>query len=134
MTTILDPTSNSFCEMNTRKFHQPNWEYQETLALIEAKWEEFIMWLDVVDPRDHFKIVTNKWKKIVNMVNTSQHLPLAKNSSTCKDKWGPIYGDFKQTFNYTLGHATTQNIGNSFHKKRLHWMSLNILASSCISW
>jgi hypothetical protein len=124
MTILLDPTSNSFCEINIKKVHHPNWKYQQTLALIEAKWKELIMWLDVVDPGDHFKISTNKWRKFVNIVNTSQHLPLTRNSSRCKDKWGPIYGDFKQTFDDTSGTCNNTKYWEFIPQEKI---ALNVL-------
>ncbi len=65
------------------------------MALIQAKQEEYIARLDMVDLKYQFKDVKCKWQKIVDFVNASGHSPLPRNNDACKDNWGAIYRDFK---------------------------------------
>jgi len=41
----------------------PNWEHQEVVALVQAKWEEHLASLDVIDLRDYSESVVLKWEK-----------------------------------------------------------------------
>ncbi len=55
---------------NAKKSRQPNWEYQEVMALIQAKRKEYLVGLDMVDMRDQFENVTScKWSKIAISMN-----------------------------------------------------------------
>lgn len=44
---------DSTCELNTNQSCEPNWEYQEVMALIQARKDKYVVALDVVhDLRD----------------------------------------------------------------------------------
>lgn len=45
---------------------EPNWEHAKVLALIKAKKEEHLTYLDRVDGQDQFGNVVSKWKKSQN--------------------------------------------------------------------
>jgi predicted HAD superfamily hydrolase len=36
---------------------QPNWEHNEILALVKAKWDEHITGLNVIDGQDKFEVL-----------------------------------------------------------------------------
>jgi len=53
-------------ELQSRKPMEPNWEHAKVLALIKAKKEEHLTYLDRVDGQDQFGNVVSKWKKSQN--------------------------------------------------------------------
>ncbi len=69
--------------------------------------------LELVDPQDQFEttiVKLGKFAKIVTQDGNSLH---PCNGSTCKDKWGSIYDNFKETHDYmqSTGHSETYDIG-----------------------
>jgi len=57
------------------KPRQPNRENHDVVALVEAKRDEHINSLDMVNFKDNFESVMNKWKKILpSMMGASHHL------------------------------------------------------------
>lgn len=70
------------------------------MALIQAKWDECLIGLDVVDRRIQFESASCKWWKIISSMNASKHLSLLRNNVAYKDKWGVVYGNFKRIFDY----------------------------------
>jgi hypothetical protein len=65
------------------------------MTLIQAKRNEYLVGLDMVDPRDQFENLTScKWWKI------AYSCKWARNIVAYKDKWGAINGDFKRIFDY----------------------------------
>jgi len=90
--------------------------------------------LNVVIPRDWFKITTSKWHKIANAVNASGHSPLFQNTTTCKNKWGALYGNFKYIFYYMSLTKKTHHIRVLHHKRKQIKMSFNITTRSFIRW
>ncbi len=76
---------------STKKSCQPNWEYEEVMALIQAKQNEYLIGLDMVDSRDQFESASCRWQKIANAMNANGHLSMLRNNATCKNKWGTIY-------------------------------------------
>jgi hypothetical protein len=77
------------------------------MALIQAKWDEYLGGLDVGDPKDQFVSASCKWRKIVDFMNISGHLLLLRNNVDCKDKWGGVYRDFEHILYYMI------SIGNN---------------------
>jgi hypothetical protein len=72
------------------------------MALIQAKWDEYLARLDMGDLRDQFENASCKWRKIADFVNANKHLSLPRNNVACKDKWGVVYRDFKHIFYYMV--------------------------------
>jgi hypothetical protein len=58
-------------KLSTKKSWEPNWEHQEVMTLIQAKWKEYIARLNMVDLKYWFKDVKCKWQKIVDFENAS---------------------------------------------------------------
>jgi hypothetical protein len=57
------------------------------MVLAKAK-QMIIAKRDIIDLHDKFKILASKWKRIVDVINSSNHPTLPKNDMACKDKWG----------------------------------------------
>jgi len=57
------------------------------MVLVQAK-QKIIAKLDTVDLHDKFRILASKWKRIVDVINSSNHPTLPKNDMVCKNKWG----------------------------------------------
>jgi hypothetical protein len=53
---------------------------------IQAKNDEYVSMLDMVDPKDRFEMATSKWNIIVEVINATRHSSLLCNKATCKDK------------------------------------------------
>jgi hypothetical protein len=53
---------------------------------IQAKNDEYVSMLDMVDPKDQFEMATSKWNTIVEVINATKHSPLLCNEAICKDK------------------------------------------------
>jgi hypothetical protein len=72
-------------------------------VLIQAKKNEFLERLDVVDLKDQFESTNCKQHNIAHAMNRGEHVIQLNNVLACKDKWASIYKDFKQiTFDYML--------------------------------
>jgi len=57
------------------------------MVLAQAK-QKIIAKRDIIDLHDKFRILASKWKRIVDVINSSNHPTLPKNDMACKDKWG----------------------------------------------
>ena len=55
----------------TRRDKNPNWSLNEMIALVDAKREEFLEVLDVVDTRDLMDPEVTKWSRISNKIMAS---------------------------------------------------------------
>jgi hypothetical protein len=80
-------TSKFTYNITNKKPHQPNWEFSKVMVLVQAK-QKIIAKLDTIDLHDKFRILASKWKRIVDVINSSSHRTLPKNDMACKDKWG----------------------------------------------
>jgi len=69
--------------------------------------------LELVNPQDQFKTTIVKWGKFVKTVTQDENSLHPCNGSTCKDKWGSIYDDFKRIHDYmqSTSHSETYDIG-----------------------
>ncbi len=78
----------------TNKLQHPNLsqenpliEHGEILTFFEARKDEHITNLNVIDGQDKFEKIITKWNKItIQVVNVGCSNQL-KNGATCKDKW-----------------------------------------------
>ena len=52
-----------------RKERDPNWSREEILALVEAKREEYLEEMEVLDARDLMATDISKWRRIAEKVN-----------------------------------------------------------------
>jgi len=85
-----------------QKPRQPNQENHEVVALVEAKRDEHINSLDMVNFKDNFESVTNKWKKIsTSVMGANQNIHM-KNGHACKEKSTIIFDDYKNICNYMV--------------------------------
>jgi hypothetical protein len=57
------------------------------MVLVQAK-QKIIEKLDNIDLHDKFRILASKWKRTVDVINSSNHPTLLKNDMACKNKWG----------------------------------------------
>jgi len=69
--------------------------------------------LELIDLQDQFEIAIVKWDKFAKIVTQDGNSLHPRNGSTCKDKWGFIYNNFKRIHDYMqgIGHSETYNIG-----------------------
>lgn len=66
------------------------------MILIKGKIEEDLATCDKLDGHNDFDTIVMKWKKVSIIVMNANCLQHFRNCPMCKDKWGSIYGDFKQ--------------------------------------
>jgi len=62
-----DPTSAGTSKK--RKERDPNWSKEEILALVEAKTDEYLEEVDIIDPTDLMGTDVVKWTRIADKVN-----------------------------------------------------------------
>jgi ribosome biogenesis protein Tsr3 len=80
-------TSKFTYNITNKKPHQPNWEFSKVIVLPQAK-QKIIAKQDIMYLHDKFRILASKWKRIVDVINSSNHPTLPKNDMACKDIWG----------------------------------------------
>lgn len=79
-----------------RKERDPNWVREEILALVEAKREEYIEELDIVDARDLIVTDVSKWTRIATKVSNTTGGDVTREGPACKHKWQSIMSDYKR--------------------------------------
>jgi hypothetical protein len=80
-------TSKFTYNIRNKKPHQANWEFSEVMVLAQAK-QKIIAKVDTLYLHDKFRILASKWKRIVDVINSSNHPTLPKNDMARKEKWG----------------------------------------------
>ncbi len=78
-----------------KKPQYPNWEHQEIVCLVQAKKDEPIASLDVVNFKDCFESVVMKWKKVFMTMMGVDHNTHMRYGPTCKEKWVTMYDCYK---------------------------------------
>jgi hypothetical protein len=78
-----------------KKIKQPNWEYQEIISMVHAKWNERIASLDVIEPKDCFENVVMKYKVFATMMGFG-HVVQMRNGLVHKENWATMYGNYKE--------------------------------------
>ncbi len=68
--------------------------------MIKAKKVEHEASLGVVDSRDNMETTITKWKHISTIVMGNGHSEPLRNGVAYKDKWGYLYGDYKNINDY----------------------------------
>jgi hypothetical protein len=49
------------CDIQTKRPYQPNWEFQEIMAFIQSKHDEFMASSDAINPNNQMETIS-KWK------------------------------------------------------------------------
>ncbi len=83
----------------------------------------------MVDYRDTMETSITKWKHISTFFMANGHSKHFNNGTTCKNKWGSLYGDYKKIIDYmgVIGYnedywemstkdKVTQGLHKSFNK------------------
>jgi hypothetical protein len=85
---------------------QLNWEYAKIVKLIQAKTQEHIVAIDLVDLCDQFQRTVTKWKNIIVCVMDACCCQHVKNKPTYRNKWHDFNRDQKILFYYMvkIGH------------------------------
>jgi hypothetical protein len=107
------------------------------MALMNAWKVEHEANLDVVDSQDNMETLVTKWKQIVKL---SWSMVISEHHHNCRDKWGPLYGEYKNIHDYISGtchneeywemfieEKNMQSLPNTFAK-----CTLSSLTHSCI--
>lgn len=73
------------------------------MACVKIKKEKCLTNLNNIDGEGKMERAINKWKNISTFVMKSSYTIHLRNGSTCKDKWGFIFGDFQKIYNCMVG-------------------------------
>lgn len=99
-----------------RKERDPNWIREEILALVEAKREEYLEEMEVVDVRDLMATDISKWGCIAEKVNSITGSEIVRE--------GPAL-TFPERRQHNLPRSYYREVYQSMHELMLHRPSMN---------
>jgi hypothetical protein len=93
-----------------RRDHCPKWTLQETLALVDAKREEYINELDTIDACDLMDPDVTKWTHISEKFMAVGYSPCFHDHAMCKSKWHLIILEYRRIADYHSRTGTNKEV------------------------
>jgi hypothetical protein len=90
----------NYVETKARKPIYANRDNAKILARTSAKKVKHKANLDTIDSINNMETTITKWKHIFELVMTNGHYVHQHNGTTCKGKWGFMYGNYKTIHDY----------------------------------
>lgn len=105
-----------YVEIKARKPIYANWDNGKILAPTSVKKAKHEANLDIVDLIINMETTITKWKHIFELGMTNGHYVHHHNGTTCKGKWGFMYGNYKRIHDYLCVTNHNENYWEMFVK------------------
>jgi hypothetical protein len=79
-----------------RKERDPNWSRLKMMALVRAKYAEFMDELQSNDPREFMNSDVTQWKRVSLSMNAGPSITCYRSSEACKYKWQTLLPEYKR--------------------------------------